>query len=601
MDETEKKIANDGGAIALGGDESGDGELVSVLTSKDVEYWWSNFGVIDPKNAKRIFGPKPNIMQERVFSHYRKCRAAGKPCKIMILKPRQKGASTVAEGLMYFHLRSFPNLKALLMGDVDETSDTVMDLFRTYAREDEYPWTDCPEEGQNYAPEGDQAREAVLCNQSRLKRMTAGSRNAGRSNTVQCGHWDEEAYYPQTTGRDPMLASLNCFADDQPIALGIRTTTANGPKGAFYNDWNNEDSDWEKIFAAWFEFDDSVRPFSNESEKKRFMENLREDELEELARFGDQITPEKLNWRRYTINNKCEGDVDRFRQEYPSDAMTAFHLASRPKYALGSLAEMRKAASQRHDVDRGDLIVQEGAERAAWVKNPQGGDVQICEHPKELCRYLISVDTCSGEDQQIGGRRADPDFHSVGVWRAGYIDSEAQVYRVPRLVAHHMSRVESDLLVEIIAGMCFYYGKCMVVPEVNGEAGHHVIKLLLEKRIPIFKRKADPNIMKKTMQERVEAHGWRTTTTTRKWIVDAMVKPVREKEVELSFPEIYHQYERFMVNEKGKAEAISGEHDDTVLMGCIGFSNLQLATEYNSLKRRKPNKDRIAAGFKSAV
>jgi len=579
-----------------------DKDLALQSGQMDAEYWWSNFGVIDPKDSKRIIGPTPNSMQERIFSHYRKCRAAGKPCLIMILKPRQKGASTIAMALAYYHLRTNPGLKGLIMGDVEETSDTVMDLFRTYAREDTFPWLDGFNDGEigtNFAVEGDQVKASTLVSNSKLKRMTAGSKNAGRSNTVQLGVWDEEAYYVRTGERDPMLASLNCFAIEEPIALGIRCTTADGPSGAFYDDWNNDKNEWEKIFAAWFEFSDSIRKFDSLEARSAFMESLSADELEEVARFGaDRVTPEHLNWRRYTINNKCKGDIDRFRREYPSDDVTCFHLAARPKYSMSSLAEMRKAAVLRHDIERGLLVFQEHAQRSQWILDQKGGDIEICEHPKEGCRYLISVDTCSGEDQQMGGRGADPDLHDVGVWRAGYVDYSDSTMKVPRLVARHSSKVESDLLVEIIAGMCFYYGKCMVVPEVNGEAGHHVIKLLLDKRIPIFKRKADPNIMRKTLNERIEAHGWRTTVPTRKWIVDALVKPVREKEVEFSFPEVYHQFERFMTNAKGKAEALPGEKDDAVLQCCIGHANLNLATEYSNLRRPKRLKDDLPAGFK---
>ncbi len=569
------------------------------MMTRDAEFWWSTFGVINPKSGVMMRRPQPNKLQRDVFSYYRKCRAQNKPCLFMILKPRQKGASTIAQGLMYYHLRMNGGLKALLMGDIDSTSETVFDLFRTYAQEDLYPWGDGKVIGQNYALEGDQVKEATLTNGSKMKRATAGSKNAGRSNTVQCAHFDEECFYVRTGDRDPMLGALQSFASTQPLALGMRTSTANGPAGAFFDDWRNDRNDWEKIFAAWFEFDDSMIYFSGEDEKRAFAESMDEKEVEEMERFKGQISLEHMNWRRYTIENLCKGDPIRFQQEYPSDDISCFMLSSRPRFALGELAKLKRAAESRLDMEVGTLVTQDGAQRAQWLRDPKAGDIRMFEHVRTGCHYVISVDTCSGEDQQMGGKSADPDKHDVQVWRRGYLDVNEQCWVFPRMVARHSSRVDSDMLVEVIVAMSLYYGKCPVVPEVNGEAGLHVIKLLLEKTIPVFKRKADVNIMKKTAEERVEAYGWRTTVTTRKWIIDNLVKPIREGEIELSDPDVYHQFERFMVNDKGKAEAMQGEKDDAVISAAIGFYNLGLAKEYSQLKRvrARGNQNRLPDGF----
>lgn len=564
------------------------GDMGAMIAAMDAEFWWSNFGVIyNVQKAREELGPTPNKMQERIFSHYRKCQVANKPCKIMILKPRRKGASTVAQGLIYYHIRKYRGLRGLMMGDMEDTSDNIMSMFRLYAQRDRYPWPDG--QGGNIAPEGDQVREVQLTNTSFIRRMTAGSKNAGRSFGGQVAHWDEEAHYPVVRGHDPMLASLQVFDETSAFSLGIRSSTPNGPAGAFYDDWRNPNNDWEKIFAAWFDFDDSWMDFESEDERRKFEESMDEDEREEQARYA--LPLERMKWRRYTIENKCKGDVDKYRQEYASDPISCFNLSARPKYSLGSLAEMRRAMEQRHDIERGDLVVQDGQDKAAWERNERGGSVEICEQPREGQRYVVAIDTCSGEDQQLGGAQADPDWHSIGVWRDGHIDPMDHTWHIPRMVAHHRSQIDSDLLVEIAAGMSLHYGRCLVVPEVNGEAGHHVIKLLLKKNIPVYKRKMDPNIMKKTLQERIEAYGWRTTTPTRKYIVDLLVKPVRDQEVELSFPVVYHEFERFMVNHAGKAEALPGEHDDTVLQSCIGYANLRLAREFSSIKKRSKPRD----------
>ena len=62
------------------------------------------------------------------------------PCKMIILKPRQKGASTCAQALTYHHMRKHENLTGSLMGDISGTSDKVFEIYRRYAENDLFPW-----------------------------------------------------------------------------------------------------------------------------------------------------------------------------------------------------------------------------------------------------------------------------------------------------------------------------------------------------------------------------------------------------------------------------------------------------------------------------
>jgi len=555
--------------------------ILDRLVILDAEFWWSNYGVIDPKDAQRITGPTPNIMQQKAFAYYRECQAKGRPCLIMILKPRQKGASTWAEGMIYHHLRRIPNLKGLLMADQDETTETVMEMFRTYATEDKFPWEDghgAP--GQNIAKDGDQSKSIELVNGSFIKRKTANSKNAGRSNTFQAAHWDEECYFEISDSKDPMLASLQAFTDELPIALGIRTSTANGASGAFYDDWINDDNDWHKIFAAWFEFEDSKRYFESDSEREEFKNSLREDEIEEMERFPGQVSFEHLNWRRRTIQNKCKGDVDRFRREYPSDPISCFRLSGSPRYNLGALGKMKDIIKRRPAPERGVLSSQDGGIHYGFSRDA-GGDVYIAEHPKLGCRYIVSADTCAGEDQQLGGGGGNKhDWHDVQVWRAGYLDFDSKTERVPKIVARHRSQLDSDMLAEIIAGFSIFYGRCLVVPEINGESAHHIIKLLLKLRVPVYRRqKISGDVMKKTRDERLQSYGWRTGPLNRKYIIDELVEPIREMEVDFTFLEVVEEFESFIRDKRGKAVAMPGKHDDAVLSAAIGYYNLSHAKE----------------------
>lgn len=558
----------------------------------DSEWWLKRCAHIRTKEG-RLIGPKtgeamvPNHLQLQVLSHYRACQLAKKPCLIMILKPRQKGASTIAEAVIYHHLRRHPGLNGSLMGDIAATSDKVFEMFRRYYEGDIYPWNQGPiDEDLNL---GD---EITLPNGSKWYKETAGSTNAGRSGTIQVAHMEEVAFYQVTVAKDPTTAYLGSFYKDGPMSLGFATSTANGASGWFYDTWNEKDNAWQKIFAAWFEFEDSKRRFESDDHRKRFEDSLDEDELDELKLYP-QVTMEHMNWRRHIINTDYRGDAAKFRQEMPSDPETCFLLSARPRFHMPAVKSMLAQAATNDHRQRGNLVIQ-GDKSAIWLPD-SAGSVHRQEEPIIGCKYLVSVDTCTGEDQQIGGKTQDPDWHDVGVWRAGYTHPGTLEWQNPKLVAWHKSQVDTDVLAEIIAGLSFYYGKCMTVPEVNGMGGLHIVKLLVRYGVPVFRRKPHTNTTKrKTEDEELEAFGWQTDQLTRKWIIDALVPLIRQEKVDIHFKEVLEQFRTFVVSEHGKSEAMPGKHDDSVLQCAIGIYNLGCATEFRLTRVRSVDLMRLA-------
>ena len=386
-------------------------EKLTDLIRLDPEEWFSTFAVIKDKRGKTI-KPKPNILQQRMFEHYRKCQLEGLPCKMVILKPRQKGASTCAQALTYHHMRKHPDLAGSLMGDIAGTSDKVFEIYRRYAENDVFPWG---AEG-NIAEGGNMVDNIKLISGSQYGKETAGSKNAGRSGTIQVGNMTETAFWPISGAKDPALGYLQSLYDGDSISLVVADSTPNGPAGWFYRTWT-QDNEWAKIFAAWFEFEDSRIPFKSEGALKEFKENLSDDEKSEMERFD--VDFEQLHWRRRVLQDKCNGDISKFRQEYPSDPEECFLMSSRPRFHAEKIKEMETAAkTQKYRV--GYINIQDRG-KTSFVPD-RSGSWKIYNEPEHDSHYLVSVDTCTGEDQQEQGLAADPDFHSVQVWRQGYED-----------------------------------------------------------------------------------------------------------------------------------------------------------------------------------
>lgn len=552
-------------------------EQIQDLLFQDFEVWAHSFAVFKSiKGGTPHHGLIPNVLQLRVIAHYRRCIIEKRPCLIMILKPRQKGASTIAEAVCYRHMRMHENLNGALMGDVQSTSDKVFEMFRTYAKEDAYPYADG---NPNIMKDLDLTDEITLGSGSKWWKETAGSSNAGRSGTVQVLHLDEVAYFPSSDTKDPTTAVLGAFYKEGPMSLGFATSTAKGAVGWFHDTWWG-DNDWLKVFAAWFEFKDSITPFPSPNARAQFERTMTRDEIEEQILY--KVSPEQLQWRRKKIQTDYKGDTGKFRQEYPSSEQGAFLSSSRMRFDASSVSAMMVWAQTNDTRETGNLRQQIAGGASTWMPDQQGS-VHRWEEPVFGRKYLISVDVCTGKDQQIGGTTANPDWHSVQVWRQAFMNEEG-VYRKPALVMLHHSREDIDILAEIIAAMSAYYGQCLVVPEVNN-CGLALVKALVRLKVNVFRRQAHVQRRKQeTEEEKLEAFGWLTDKMTRKWMIDEVAPIIRQEGVEIKAPEVLQEIQSFVIDDNGNAKAAPSKHDDHVMGMCIGIYNLGHATEYKLAK-----------------
>ena len=193
----------------------------------------------------------------------------------------------------------------------------------------------------------------------------------------------------------------------------------------------------------------------------------------------------------------------------------------------------------------------------------------------------MSVDTCTGEDQQEQGLAADPDFHSVQVWKQGFEDWHG-AWHVPRLVAVHHSRLDIGVLAQEIEGAARWYGGAFIVPEVNN-SGLALLKYLLEMGLSVYRRRKVND--SSGMVEK--SFGWSTDKITRKTVIDHMAAELMERNFDIPDSEIIREMKVFVINDKGKPEAAPGHHDDHVLAAAIALYNLDMASSYRAPKKKK--------------
>jgi len=543
-------------------------EAVQAVARKDFLAWWETYTKILNKDAQLI-EPRANFLQRHISEVVKWLQKNKHPIRLIVLKPRQMGSSTITTAVMTHFLRANPNISACMMGDELDTSQNLMNMVNRYVENDTLEW------GQTYS-----TSRGEFSNGSKIVKETANDAGAGRSMTLQALLCSEVAHYRRAgerSGEKVLLAIRNCVPSS-PNTIVIEESTPNGAGGAFYNTWQsavefetyrkgNHGNGYIRIFAAWHDFDENIAPAQDLSL------TFREEDLKTRFKLEDT----QLAWRRRCVKEKCAGDSKQFEQEYPSDPVSCFLTSGRPRFDIDGIAFQEKCLKEP---TTGVIDVPSNMTRPIFrVTEPAEAWVWVWETPRENGRYLVSVDCMTGISQVSG---KDPDAHSILVLRAGYHDETGAFVR-PRVVARVRPpcRVDIDVLADFVGRLSIYYGGCLVVPEVNGP-GLALIELLKADAVNIYQRE----IFNLRESKRSKALGWQTTDKTRRMIIEELASQIRdynEKDsgIYVSCKQILEQMRSFVVSDSGRPEASAGRHDDDVLALAIGNCTIAGATRYN--------------------
>ena len=479
-----------------------------------------------------------NDAQRKLYAVAKRQQDAGKPVRLIILKARQLGFSTLTEGLIFHACATRKNVNALIVAHREDATANLFRMSKLFY--DELPAPVKPmlraSNAQELVFENPSKlrseREARPGLRSRIRCATAGGRGIGRSDTLQCVHLSEYAFWPDgADGKASTLAGILQAVPSLPGTMVVIESTANGFED-FKERWDAAvagENDFEPVFFAWFENPDYSMPVVPGTEW-----TPEERELRDAYRLTDG----QLQWRRWCIANNCGGSLDMFRQEYPASPGEAFLHSGTGVFDNEQI--VLRLERLPGPAGRGEFTDGE------WTESETGA-ITLYELPEEGVPYVLGGDT-AGEGS---------DYFTAIV-----IDNVSG-----RIAAKLRQKYSEPEYVRQIYALGRFYNDALVAIETNFST-YPVMKLQEMEYPNQYSREREDTY---TRQMR-KSYGFRTDRQSRPRAIANLVEVFSSHPEWFTDRELLEEMLTFCYNEDHRPEALAGKHDDLVMGAAITYA-----------------------------
>ena len=479
-----------------------------------------------------------NDAQRKLYAVAKRQQDEGKPVRLIILKARQLGFSTLTEGLIFHACATRKNVNALIVAHREDATANLFRMSKLFY--DELPAPVKPmlraSNAQELVFENPSKlrseREARPGLRSRIRCATAGGRGIGRSDTLQCVHLSEYAFWPDgADGKASTLAGILQAVPSLPGTMVVIESTANGFED-FKERWDAAvagENDFEPVFFAWFENPDYSMPVVPGTE-------WTPEERDLKAAY--QLTDEQIQWRRWCIANNCGGSLDMFRQEYPASPGEAFLHSGTGVFDNEQIVlRLERLTSP---AGRGEFTDGE------WTESETGA-ITLYELPEEGVPYVLGGDT-AGEGS---------DYFTAIV-----IDNVSG-----RIVAKLRQKYSEPEYVRQIYALGRFYNDALVAIETNFST--YPVMKLQEMEYPNQYSREREDTYTRQMKK---SYGFRTDRQSRPRAIANLVEVFSSHPEWFTDRELLEEMLTFCYNEDHRPEALAGKHDDLVMGAAITYA-----------------------------
>lgn len=531
------------------------GKISLERCRRDFMYWAARAVKIRDKTTGRTVPFVLNRAQKRVLGELEKMRTAGQPIRIIMLKARQWGGSTLIQVYMaWIQLVHRENWHSLICAHVKDSARNIRGMYSTLL--EHYPEELLPtDKACGFVPfEGAQNIRKIPGRECRIAVASSECQDSARGSDLSMAHLSEVAYWKATAQRDPedFLRSVCGTVPIEPLTLVAIESTANGVGNFFHNEWLRAvagKSDKLPVFVPWYEID----IYSLElADPWTFWESL---DAYELGLWKDHCcTLEQIHWYRKKSSEYPKAEL--MHAEFPTTADEAFVTSDSNVFANERVESLRRGClpPERGEMGSGDAFVKDNRGNLSLWKRPEAGTA-----------YIVTVD--------VGGRSDKADWSVIAVMKA----SER-----PETVAQWRGHTDHDLLADKAMAIGRYYNEALLVIESNSleTADESSVSSSVLSRVARDYR----NVYRRQRRQPVggggPAVGFHTNVHTKALAINALITAVREGSYIERDNEACNELATYCRRPNGSYGARRGCHDDILMTRAISLYVLDECRHY---------------------
>jgi len=544
----------------------------------DFEFWaFVNITILH----KDTFQPIHLLLrgaQRILLAELEKMRLAGVPIRIVLLKARQWGGSTLVQiYMMWIQQIHRTNWHLAVCAQVDDAAKNISNMYDTAAKN--YPKTSGKITFKPY--KGSTKNRLIVERNSVIGVGSYLNPDQFRSYNYAMAHLSEVGLWKDTEKIKAMnlISSLKETVPNQPYTVIVEESTAKG-LNYFYESWKSAvtgETSYRAVFIPWWQID-------------RDRTNLTIPVEEFVKSFSDYhwflwelgATLEGINWYRlHKADNKYQ-DWEMM-SENPSTAEEAFQSSGQkvfpPNYVLA--ARMLCAEPKIIGDIYSDARIGEDALKNVRIEKVHNGNLSVWKTPEDCKNLRIKNRFCGFAD--IGGISSKADFSCFKL-----IDREPMLYgNDPEVVLVWHGHLDQDIFAWKCAQICAAYANKdineypLLAFEIQsldekGREGNHALTILDQIK-DFYPNLYTRNDEEKVGDEWIPKYGFHTNTKSKGLIIDTLRGAMREilmaqtdEQDGWGYVErdsrACDEFSWYEVKENGKMGNIDGKHDDHVII-----------------------------------
>lgn len=543
---------------------------------------------------------EPNAEQMQILAHVEACWEKGLPARVIVLKARQIGCSTLGQAFLYCLMCVLEHLKSHLVADLIEKCGQLYGMWRFfYDFEPDWVRPELTKETNPVLMEHRFMRKSQYLYESAERRE-----KAGRGFTSQFNHFSEIDFWPEDLCGQIMSSLLKCVPDNG-FTLILEESTGRMVESVFYKRFmaarNDELGDYKAFFFAWFDHAEYRMELTRGAAKgltaEEFFESLSQEDQTMWTTYN--LTAEQVNWYVWKRREEMLGDnmtLDIFRREFPCCIEDAF-LGSNSNFFDPNLVKqdsVRLGRSSGRKIVPYDQVtkcvapaVEDNVVRhyarcmldcnaTNLCRNPlltddPFGNVRIYERPRRGMQYVVTADSARGEMKQknvVGSQ----DWDVVDVWRVTYVDGyDAPVFA--QVAQFRDQGIGPRKLAQVMVALAEIYKdvdnyrRALMVPENNS----HGLALIEEAKDLGAGNRMYQQVIQGNVNDPIQKrYGYYMAPGGGgKWALMTAYRQTYERGYIRHMSETSVLEMQTFANRNGKLEAVPPNHDDTVVTGAL--------------------------------